>query len=192
LKHSEEYLLDELKRGSESAFREIFDTYYHSLFCIARQYLNDDFTADTVVGDLFYHIWETRKTLQIQVSLNAYLIRSIRNYSINYLRKNYVERETDLQAASPLLFITDEYPLGTLLEKELTEKIQEEIRKLPLETRRVFVLSRMKDLTNNQVAEQLGISVNTVKYHIKQALSILRIRLKDYLIVTSFILLNLF
>lgn len=183
MKNTEEYLLEGLQEGRESAFRELFDRYYHRLYCIARQYVQDDFTADTIVGDLFYHLWETRKSLHIHVSLNAYLIRSIRNFCLNFLQKNYVEREVDLQAVSPLLFVTDEYPLGTLLEKELTEKVQEEIERLPLETRRVFVLSRIEELTHHEIAEQIGISVNTVKYHMKQALSTLRDRLKEYLVM---------
>lgn len=184
MKNTEDYLLKGLREGRESAFRDLFDTYYRRLFVIARQYLQDDFTADTIVGDLFYHLWETRESLNIQVSLNAYLIRSIRNSSLNYLQKSYVEKEIELESVSPLLFVTDDYPLGALLEKELTEKVHNEIEKLPSETRNVFVLSRMEGLTNNEIAERAGISVNTVKYHMKQALAILRIRLKDYLMLS--------
>ncbi|MDR2970284.1 MAG: RNA polymerase sigma-70 factor [Tannerellaceae bacterium] len=183
MKNAEEYLLKGLKEGRESAFRELFDKYYHRLFCIARQYLQDDFTAETIVGDLFYHLWETRKSLCIQTSLNAYLVRSIRNYCFNYLQKNYVKKEVNLQGVSPLFFVTDEYPLGVLLEKELVEKVRDEIEKLPAETRRVFILSRIEELTNPEIAERIGISVNTVKYHIKQALSLLRISLKDYMVM---------
>lgn len=182
MKYTEENLPEGLKEGSDEAYRALFDIYYHRLFCIARQYLHDEFIADTVVGDLFFHIWETRKKLDIQISLNAYLIRSIRNYSLNYLQKNYVEKEIGFNSISPLLFQTEEYPLGILLEKELTEIIYAEIDKLPPETRQVFILSRMEELKHAEIAEKLQISVNTVKYHIKQALSVLRERLKDYLL----------
>jgi len=88
-----------------------------------------------------------------------------------------------MDMTSPLLFLSDEYPLGRLMEKELMAKVQEEIERLPKETRQVFILSRLEELKHDEIAARLGISVNTVKYHIKQALSILRDRLKDYLIV---------
>lgn len=156
------------------------------MFCISRQYLQDAFLAETIVSDVFFHLWENRKTIDIQVSLNAYLIRMVRNFSLNYLQKNYVEREVrlnDMDITSPLLFLSDEYPLGRLMEKELMDKVQEEIERLPKETRQVFILSRLEELKHDVIAARLGISVNTVKYHIKQALSILRDRLKDYLIV---------
>jgi len=176
----EQYLLQGIKNGSDEAYRMLFDIYYNRLFCVARQYLHDDFIAETIVSDLFFHLWETRQTLDIQTSLTAYLIRSVRNCAINYLHKNYVERETDISQVSALLYQDEDYPLGILLEKELVEVVQAEINKLPPETRQVFILSRMEELKHAEIAEQLQISVNTVKYHIKQALSILRKKLKDY------------
>ena len=119
----------------------------------------------------------------------------VRNFSLNYLQKNYVEKEVSLNGldiTSPLLFLSDEYPLGRLLEKEMSEKLHEEINRLPKETRQVFILSRLEELKHEEIAERLGISVNTVKYHIKQALSILRDRLKDYQLVFLACLMKIF
>lgn len=186
MEYYEEQIVRGVKEGDENAFRILYDKYYHRLFCISRQYLQDEFLAETIVSDVFFHLWENRKTIDIQISLNAYLIRMVRNFSLNYLQKNYVGREVslnDMDMTSPLLFLSDEYPLGRLMEKELMAKVQEEIERLPKETRQVFILSRLEELKHDEIAARLGISVNTVKYHIKQALSILRDRLKDYLIV---------
>ena len=195
VEYYEKQIIRGVKEGDENAFRSLYDNYYHRLFCISRQYLQDDFLAETIVSDVFFHLWETRKTLDIQISLNAYLIRMVRNFSLNYLQKNYVEKEVSLNGldiTSPLLFLSDEYPLGRLLEKEMSEKIHEEINRLPKETRQVFILSRLEELKHEEIAERLGISVNTVKYHIKQALSILRDRLKDYQLVLLACLMKIF
>lgn len=195
MEYYEKQIIKGVKEGDENAFRSLYDNYYHRLFCISRQYLQDDFLAETIVSDVFFHLWETRKTLDIQISLNAYLIRMVRNFSLNYLQKNYVEKEVSLNGidiTSPLLFLSDEYPLGRLLEKEMTEKVHEEINRLPKETRQVFILSRLEELKHEKIANRLGISVNTVKYHIKQALSILRDRLKDYQLVLLACLMKLF
>lgn len=195
LEQYEEELIKGVKEGNENAFRVLYDKYYHRLFSISRQYLQDEFLAETIVSDVFFHLWETRQTLDIRVSLNGYLIRMVRNFSLNYLQKNWVEKEVrlnDMEINSPLLFLSDEYPLGRLMEKELMEKVHEEINLLPKETRQVFILSRLEELKHEEVAGRLGISVNTVKYHIKQALSILRNRLKDYLIVLLACLVKLF
>lgn len=195
MEYYEKQIIRGVKEGDENAFRSLYDNYYHRLFCISRQYLQDDFLAETIVSDVFFHLWETRKTLDIQISLNAYLIRMVRNFSLNYLQKNYVEKEVSLNGldiTSPLLFLSDEYPLGRLLEKEMSEKLHEEINRLPKETRQVFILSRLEELKHEEIAERLGISVNTVKYHIKQALSILRDRLKDYQLVILACLMKIF
>lgn len=79
-------------------------------------------------------------------------------------------------------------PYGTLLSKELEEKVIQAIEALPAECRQVFLKSRME---NKEIAEELGISVNTVKYHLKNALKILREKLEYYLIALSlFLLMN--
>ena len=195
MEYYEKQIIRGVKEGDENAFRSLYDNYYHRLFCISRQYLQDDFLAETIVSDVFFHLWENRKTLDIQISLNAYLIRMVRNFSLNYLQKNYVEKEVSLNGldiTSPLLFLSDEYPLGRLLEREMSEKLHEEINRLPKETRQVFILSRLEELKHEEIAERLGISVNTVKYHIKQALSILRDRLKDYQLVLLACLMKIF
>ena len=185
VEYDETHILRKIKEGDKDIYRKLYEVYYYRLFCIARQYLRDDFVAETIVSDVFFHLWENSQTLDVRVSLNAYLIRMVRNFSLNYLQKNYVEREVslnDMDISSPLLFLSDDYPLGRLMEKEVADKIYQEIELLPKATREVFVLSRFQELKHEEVAERLGISVNTVKYHVKQALSILRARLKDYLI----------
>ncbi|MCD8263146.1 MAG: hypothetical protein LUD02_02490 [Tannerellaceae bacterium] len=61
---------------------------------MARQYVSDEFIADTLVCDLFCHIWENRVSLHVVSSLNAYLIRAIRNYSLNYLQKSSTKKRS--------------------------------------------------------------------------------------------------
>lgn len=181
-------LIDGLRSGESKAYRTLFDNYYHLLFRIACQYVRDDTVADTIVGDVLSHIWETRASLHITSSLQAYLVCCVRNYALNYQKKIFADREISLddyeeypEAILQGLFLSDEYPLGHLLEKELNEQILQEIDKLPRETRQVFICSRIEELGYDEIADKVGISVNTVKYHIKQALATLRGSMKGYL-----------
>jgi len=193
VKEQDEKILNGLRNSSEKALKALFDTYYNPLFYIARQYLYDDFAAETIVSDLFCRLWEERNSIKIQTSLQSYLFKSVRNLSLNYIRDNYKYNKlsiNDLDITSPLLFTSDEYPLGKLLEKELSEKVYKEIQALPSETRQVFVLSRLKGRKNTEIATELGISINTVKYHMKRALTILRERLKDFLTLLFLFLLG--
>ena len=76
---------------------------------------------------------------------------------------------------------TNEHPLGHLLEQELEDRVKAAIRSIPIDSKRVFMLSRYHSMSYMEIAENLGISVNTVKYHIKQAVDHLRKELKEYL-----------
>ena len=145
--------------------------------------------AETVVEDVIYNIWEIREKLNIHTSLRSYLIRSVKNRAINYLQQEYIAKEVsvnslqDYTEIESFYFIEEEHPLEKILETELENTITTAINNLPEECRKAFIMSRYHDMKYEEIAAQMGISVNTVKYHIKNALSRLRVDLKDYLMV---------
>lgn len=79
------------------------------------------------------------------------------------------------------IFIEDTHPLGYLLEKELENELLSRIEELPSECRTVFKKSRFEGKKYEEISTELGISINTVKYHIKNALAFLQEKLKDYM-----------
>ena len=189
MKINENNIIERLRRGEEDAFRYIYDTYYGYLCAIAKGYLSDNEAAETVVGDVIYNIWEMRENLNIHTSLRSYLIRSVKNRSINYLQQEYISKEISINSLpeyteiKSFYFIEKEHPLEKVLESELEKTIAAAIGNLPEECRTAFILSRIYNKKYDEIADQMGISVNTVKYHIKNALSKLRLELKDYLII---------
>jgi RNA polymerase sigma-70 factor (ECF subfamily) len=185
---TEELIVQQLREGREEAFRFLYDHHYAILCHIAASYVHDDFLSETIVSDVIFHIWEIRQRLQIKGSLRAYLVQSVRHRCLDYLKSQVVERERSLDGMSVgdweiVKYIRqDDYPLGRLLENELEDKIAEAIDRLPEESRRVFKLSRFDGKKNEEIAHELNISINTVKYHLKQALRLLRQDLSRYLI----------
>ena len=105
---------------------------------------------------LFASFWERRETLQIQITLKAYLFQSARNRALNYLRDNERFISTD-DFSSLERFENDE----TLETQELQRLIHEAIFSLPPKCRDVFNKSRMDNLSNKEIAEQMNISVKT-------------------------------
>lgn len=182
-----------LREGRPEAFQHLFDHHYQVLCYVASQYLKDDFLAETIVSDVIFHMWEIRENLRIESSIRQYMTRSVRNRCINFLNTSYnrneggsnVNRITDLPIATYLR--NDDYPLGKLLENELEKVIESAINRLPEQCRRVFCMSRFEDKTYQQIANELSISVNTVKYHMKNAMELLRKDLNRYL-TTIFLL----
>ena len=139
------------------------------------------------VGDVVFNIWEHRKTLEIHTSLKAYLIKSVRNRCINYLEHLKVKRQSEQileqqHSKQQKEYFSDiDYPLAKIITMEMEESLAKAITALPDECREVFRLCRMEELSYAEVSAQLHISVNTVKYHMKNALAQLREQFKDYL-----------
>ena len=188
MEHTETLIVEQLKTGNEDAYQYIYDRHYALLCHVANGYVKDQFLAETIVGDTIFHLWEIRETLEISVSIRSYLLRAVRNRCINYLNSEWEKREIAFSSLMPdeitddKMTISDSHPLGTLLERELEEEIYKAIDKLPNECRRVFDKSRFEGKSYEEISPELGISVNTVKYHIKNALASLQTNLSKYLI----------
>ena len=185
------FIISQLKEGNASAYRYLFDSEYGVMCRFAFQMLHDRAAAESVVDDVVYRIWEHRESLSINGSLRSYLIGAVRNRCINELRsrqRRLAVRDLTCGMVSDgemrlldTLFVDDRHPLGTLIEKELEQKLAEGIESLPDECRRVFEKSRFERNTYREIADETGISVNTVKYHIKRALAFLQGYMRDYL-----------
>lgn len=183
---ADHFIIEQLKNGEEQAYKYLFDHHYVLLCKFANELVGDRFLAETIVGDIIFHLWEIRDRVEITVSIRSYLMRAVRNRCYNHLSCEREKREVflsrvEINSLDPYVQ-EDTHPLGRLLERELEGEIARSIGNLGEECRRVFKMSRFEQKKNEEIAAELGISVNTVKYHIKNALSCLRRDLGKYLI----------
>jgi RNA polymerase sigma-70 factor, ECF subfamily len=180
-------LLKKLKRGDGKAFEELFRRYFIPLHNYAKFYTSNIQLAEDLVHDVFYKIWEKRKTLAINTSFKAYLYRSVHNHCIQYLRHLKVvkehskKQEAKYEEALLMNRLYFETGISKLMEKEIQELTEEVVGSLPEKTRDIFSMSRNRHQKNSEIAEKLNVTEKTVEYHISKALSILRRELKDYL-----------
>jgi RNA polymerase sigma-70 factor, ECF subfamily len=138
---------------------------------------------------VFIKLWNIREKIDITTSIKAYLVKAVRNTSINYLKQFKLKNKLSDNLSNSdyeLLAWDSDYPLGQLYEKEILEILDQGIKTLPDACRQIFILSRNEDLKYSEIASKLGISVNTVKTQMKIAFSRLRKALKDYLIIILF------
>lgn len=185
----EKHIVNKLKLGDEKAFKYIYDCHYVLLCRFAFQLLEDSSLAEEIVDDAIFYLWEHRADIEITHSIRAYLMRAVRNRCLNEL--NSLSHRKELRFSSFMLpenmefldsiFVEDDHPLGTLLEQELEEKLLRCIEDLPKECKTVFKKSRFEQKKYEEIAGELNISVNTVKYHIKNALAFLQKQMGDYL-----------
>lgn len=179
-------LINGIREGDLTAFEELHKRYYIFLCLVAEHIVRNPCDAEEIVSDVFVKLWNIRKKFEITVSLKAYLVKAVRNTSLNYLERNKTNNNlTDSLSNSDdkLLAWDSDYPLGQLYEKEIISILDHGIETLPEACREIFILSRDKDLQYSEIASKLGLSVNTIKTQMKIALSRLRENLKDYLII---------
>lgn len=180
-------LLEGLKRGDKGVFETLFRKYVTVLREYAFFYIMDTQIAEDLVQDLFVKMWEIRENLNIHNSLKAYLYRSIHNSCIQFLRhknvshkhEKYVQfRLSEARLMNQLYF---EIGINKLFEKEITELVDQSLKKMPVKTREIFILSRRKYMKNSEIAAKFDLTEKSVEYHISKALETLRTDLKDYL-----------
>lgn len=175
-------IFSRLKDGDLAAFESLYKTYYAVLCKLAKTITHSHELAEEIVDDLFFYLWDHRDELQV-VSLQAYLFRSTRNNSekacrSSAFRKGRVTDSIDNTLLCMHEYLTDpEHPLGWLLEEEMKNTAKQAVNELPRECRQVFELSRYEGKKYSEIAQELDISVNTVKYHIKNAIKFLSARL---------------
>lgn len=181
---SDAELVEHIKNGEESAFNEIYSRYKGILHLHAYKKLGDFDQAKDVIQDMFVSFWNNRESIPHTQNISGYLYTITKNKVLNALAHEKIVAQ---YAASFSNFIDEGVYVTDLLirEKELASKIEREIDALPPKMKEVFLLSRQHDLSYKEVSTQLGITENTVKYHIKTALKSLRekLDLMVYLII---------
>lgn len=192
--NDESNLIKLLRSGDRHAFDQIFRIYYKPMCVVVSQIVMDRDAVEEVVDDVFLGIWEKREQLPEIRNFGDYLFVTTRNASLNYIRNNgsgsggrlpwsVVRRFSDIVDKA---FVDANNPLDFLLQEQLGEEARKAMAYIPDKSRNVFLKSRMEGKSYQEIARELDISVNTVRYHMKLALRILRKHLSKFLMVLVF------
>ncbi|MFA5326847.1 MAG: RNA polymerase sigma-70 factor [Prolixibacteraceae bacterium] len=175
---TQQFILNELKKGNERAFDFIFKEYYKPLSQFSFSFIKDQDKAESLVQDVLIKLWEKRENLDNIDNLFSYLMVMVRNISIDYLRKEKTSQKIYRQAKSSELANTTEEHISR---NEFEEKLLISVHKLPDRCRVAFELSRFESLTNKEIAENMKISVKGVEALIGRSLKHLRDELREFL-----------
>lgn len=176
-----DYLLWSISnKDDQTAYRSLFEQYYVALCQFARRYIDDQETREDIVQDVFFTIWEKRKTISPTISARNYLVTCVRNLCLNYLRDQGYKQdyETNIQKRIPA-YVENQDDIYTL--QELRELLNKTLAKLPPEYRLAFEMNRFENKSIEEIAEIMGVSDRTVKRYKSKAIEILKEELKDYL-----------
>lgn len=172
-------LLDRLRDGSREAFDAIFRAQYARLVGVATGMLRDSAVAEELAQDVMVELWRRRETISIDITIQAYLVRAVRNRVLNHIRHERVA-----ERAEPLLIV--DHATSTPADRrasqsEIDAALNSAMSKLPTRCREVFELSRVHGLRYTEIAATMDISVKTVEAQMGKALRILRVEMASWL-----------
>jgi len=158
-----------IRNGDIGQFESLFRSSYVSLVRYAKTLIKDHDTAEEIVQDLFFRLWQDKEKLNIESSLNGYLFRSVHNKCLHYIEHNRViERHAEEMSYSQSE--SQESPSDILNYKELQEKIASILERLPERCGKIFTMSRFEGLKYSEIADKLSVSIKTVEANMGRAL----------------------
>jgi RNA polymerase sigma-70 factor (family 1) len=175
-------LVKRLRASDHSAFKIVFDTWQESIFKFLYYKTNDTQLAEDLLQDVFLKFWNARVALDENQSIKNYLYTIADNLVLNQWRhlKVVARHEREHEHERKEVSVTDN-PQFVLEEKEWHARLQHAIDTLPEKPRIVFLMSRMEDLSYQEIADRLSISIKTVESHMVKALKLLRQSVKKNL-----------
>jgi len=175
MKQPERTLIDRLQHGDRKAFDQLFHRYRQASLNFCTVLLKDANEAENIVQEAFARIWESKDRLDPDRKFTAYLFTIVRNMAFDYFKRVKKDRELKKQLWSNL---QDFHQPPQNSEKPKDLLINEMISSLPPKRRKIISLIMEHGKSHKEIAEEMNISVNTVKNQMVQAKKYLQKNLK--------------
>ncbi|MDP9078898.1 MAG: RNA polymerase sigma-70 factor [Bacteroidota bacterium] len=172
---SDEELIGLLRKDDHAAFTEIYNRYWNKLMAIAYNHTKDKSSAKEIVQELFVGLWNRKNALSIK-SLNGYLATAVKFSVYKQIERERKHREIAQREYPQKAFTNDDHIVEL---KFLQEYINGQVELLPEKCRLVFNYSRVKGLSNAEIAKEMNISEKTVEGHLTKGLKKIQVNLKN-------------
>ena len=181
-----EDIIEQIRKGSEKAFSELFSTYYSYLNAVALCYLVDKEAGAEIVDDVFINIWNRRDTLSYPI--HYYLVRSVQNGCLNYIRAQRSQQNVLDEHKEQMLAFQENYiqstpvPLQYVEMRQTEEEVRLAVNQLPSKCKAVFEEYFYAGKSVDVIADNMGLTVSTVRVQLKNATDRLKQTLKHLLL----------
>ncbi|RZM24966.1 MAG: RNA polymerase sigma-70 factor [Pedobacter sp.] len=165
--------IEEFRRGNESSLAYFFKEHHRSLCYFASKIVKDERQAEDIVADCFIKLWDRRETFENADKIKAFLYIACRNNCLNYLRNE--KRKTNAQEL--YLRQMDQHSdeiFYEIIDTEIVDILAREIECLPDKCREVFKLIYLGGKNTEEIAQALGLNVQTVRNHKTRAIELLK------------------
>jgi RNA polymerase sigma-70 factor (ECF subfamily) len=179
-------LMGLIGRGETIALEELIEKHQALVAGTVARMLGSNSDVEDIAQQVFIRVWKSARRYVPRAKFTTWLLKITRNLVFNELRRAKRHAHVPLQPETgaedpPLKDEAQSPPDASLLEVELQRKIEEAILQLPEAQRMALVLRRYEQLSYDQIAEVLDLSVPAVKSVLFRARTELRSRLSKYL-----------
>lgn len=171
-------LLLELSQGSELAFTALYNQYKHIVYATALRITKSVIQSEKAVQDVFLKIWLSHQNLGEIDSFENYLFIISRNHIFNTIKK--IARESTLMTeitSNDTLSDTDH----GIKDDQYNIILNKIVQQLPPQQQKIYKMAKWEGLSHQKIGEDLGISTETVKKHMAQALKFIRHKISPYM-----------
>lgn len=172
--------VEAFQRGEERGFTYFFNTLYPALLYYAFRIVNDKTAAKDIVEDSFVKIWERHSIFNNYKVIKSWLYTTVKNGCVDWQRKQKTELQREEELAHWQKNNIESYAMQEMIRAEVTAKIYHAITHLPPRCQEVFKLLYIEGKTLKQAAEELRLSINTIKNHKAHGLNLLKKRAPEF------------
>jgi len=186
---SSEVLFTRYIKGDLQAFETLLARHQKLIFSLILRYVKNPSQADEVFQEVFFKICKNKDQFRESVSFKSWLVTIARNTCIDFIRRQKKELgilpldeiapdAKDLPLAERLTNADELSPLDTVIHHVEDQHLRELLDELPIEQKETFALKVLSDMTFEEIAASMKVSVNTAKSRHRYALKALRGLLK--------------
>jgi RNA polymerase sigma factor (sigma-70 family) len=160
------------------AIEILYQQYYRSLVGLAFSFTKDPIASEDIVQETFVHVWENSKKLGKfhERSFEHYLVRVVKFKSITHFKKNLKEHQNNQELLRHKPVVNELSAEAALIRKEFITEIRQLVATFPPRERECLVLKMDEELTTQQIADRMGVSVKAVERTVTSAYK----RLREY------------
>jgi RNA polymerase sigma-70 factor (ECF subfamily) len=173
------FLVTQIQIDDIKAFKQFFESFYPSVCVFAQKYLKDAALAEDLAQEALIEFWKIKENFMDLKAIKGFIYTVTKNKCLNHIKLRKI-RENLLQIAN----ISDEYFYELILEEETYSIVHQAVNQLAPQSRKIVWLS-MEGSKNQEIANRLNVTINTVKTLKKNAYKELRNQLKDQILVMA-------
>ena len=166
-------LVKALKGGNQLAFSIVYKMYAAQTFSLAFKYLLNKELAEDAVQNLFLKLWLKKEEIDETKPINRYLFTMLKNDLLNTLRDSKKNIYLLEDCLSMVLELEDDSQNENLKQEQMNI-IQQALEQLSPQRRKVFEMKVSGKYSNQEIADKLNLSINTIKFQYSQSLKQIR------------------